>query len=227
MGLLFGSSGPSKLSVVKDNSKEFVEELHRKKSHIGAVSYFDSSYSVGTARRNPADVKSDISSLSTGGKTALNDSIIESMKTLRHAQLSGKAPIPALLLTFTDGKENRSEHNLNDVRNTIDEIGFKPSNGCYFAIAGIGNASQQDLKDMCSGGRGLYTHTKDDINKAFALFLEATLAVVKGRESYREIRKNEQNLSLKQLERKFTQVRIIPLQYMLNIDTSGSMSNSP
>lgn len=227
MGFLFGSSGPSKLSVVKDNSKEFVEELHREGTHLGAVSEFDSSYSVGSARKDPSRVKSDITSLSSGGKTALNDSIIDSMKTLRHAQLSGKAPIPALLLTFTDGKENRSDHSLSDVRRTIDEIGFKPNNGCYFAIAGIGSASQQDLREMCSGGKGLYTHTNDDIDQAFALFLKATLAVVEGRQSYREIKKNESNMSLKKLERKFTSIRVAPLQYMLNIDTSGSMSNSP
>jgi len=227
MGLFFGSSGPSKLSVVKDNSKEFVEKLHRENSHLGAISKFDSSYSVGTPRKDPEDVKSDISSLSSGGKTALNDSIIDSMKALRNAQISGKAPIPALLLTFTDGKENRSEHSLTDVQETIDDLGFKPSNRCYFAIAGIGSASQQDLKNMCSDGRGLYTHTDDDIQQAFALFLKATLAVVKGRQSYREIKKNEENLSLKQLERRFTQIRVIPLQYMLNIDTSGSMGKSP
>lgn len=226
MGWLFGSSGPSKLSVVKDNSKEFVEELHRENTHLGAVSNFDSSYSVGKARKDPEEVKSDVTSLSSGGKTALNDSIIESMKTLRHAQISGRAPFPALLLTFTDGKENVSEHTLTDVQDTIDELGFKPDNGCYFAIAGIGSASQQDLRKMCSNERGLYTHTDDDIQQAFGLFLKATLAVVKRRQSYREIKKNEENLSLKKLERRFTQIRAIPLQYMLNIDTSGSMNNS-
>ncbi|WP_372478923.1 VWA domain-containing protein [Halomicrobium sp. HM KBTZ05] len=227
MGLLFGSSGPSKLSIVKDNSKEFVEKLHREDAHFGAVSEFDSSYSVGAARKDPSKVKSEISALSSGGKTALNDSIIESMKALRHAQLSGKAPIPALLLTFTDGKENKSSHSLSEVQETIDELGFKPSNGCYFAIAGIGNASQQDLRDICSNGRGIYTHTDDDISEAFALFLKATIAVVEGRQSYREIKKKEDKLSLKQLERKFKQIRIVRLQYMLNIDTSGSMDNSP
>lgn len=227
MGLLFGSSGPSKISVVKENSEEFVDRLHKKGTHLGAVSHFDSSYSVGTPHHRPGDVKDDIDALGTGGKTALYDSILASMATLRKAQTSGKVPIPALLLTFTDGKENRSDASLEDVQQKIKEIGFVPQNGCYFAIAGIGNASQQELRDICSSGRGLYTHTNDDIKEAFGLFLAATLAVVRGRKSYSAIRKNEQELSLQKLEKEFTGISVVPMQYMLNIDVSGSMSKSP
>ncbi|WP_348533359.1 hypothetical protein [Haloarcula marina] len=127
----------------------------------------------------------------------------------------------------TAGNQIHEDRSLSEVQETIDELGFKPSNGCYFAIAGIGNASQQDLRDICSNGRGIYTHTDDDISEAFALFLKATIAVVEGRQSYREIKKKEDKLSLKQLECKFKQIRIVCLQYMLNIDTSGSMDNSP
>lgn len=215
------------MSVVKDNSTNFVDTLHDEESHLGAVSYFDSSYSVGSPRKDPSEVKNDISSLSTGGNTALYDSILDSMNALRRAQLSGEIPLPALLLTFTDGKENESDATLNDVQQRIEEIGFVPQNQCYFAIAGIGDASQQELRDICADGRGLYTHTDDDIRKAFGLFIAATIAVIKGKKSYRSIRQDEQKLTIEQLEERFQAIGRIPLQYMLNIDTSGSMGNSP
>lgn len=226
MGLFF-SSGPSKMSVVKDNSKQFVETLHKKGTHLGAVSQFDSSYTVGTARKSPKDVKSDIDDLSTGGKTALYDSVLDSMERLRIAQKTGRAPIPALLLTFTDGKENKSDASLDTVKQKIKQLGFVPRNGCYFAIAGIGSASQKELEEICAKGRGIYTHTDDDIREAFGLFLAATLAVIEGRQSYKSIRKNEKKMSYRKLERRFKKRGVIPMQYMLNIDTSGSMSNSP
>lgn len=227
-GLFFGSSGPSKLKQVQNNSHEFVDTLHHEGRHIGSVSSFDTTYDVGTPRTNPKHVKSDINRLSTGGRTALYDSIIKSILTLQKAQVEGgRTNMPSLLLTFTDGIENESETHLDDVRAIIRKSGFVPQNRCYFAIAGIGDASQQQLKDICSGGYGLYTHTDDDIEEAFKLFIAATIAVVKGRQSYARIRKKEKSKSLKMLVREFERIDIFPMEYMLNIDTSGSMSKAP
>jgi Mg-chelatase subunit ChlD len=227
MGILFGSSGPSKMEQVKQNATDFVDALHIEGTHFGAVSQFDSSYTVGQPRSDPGRVTSDISALSTGGQTALYDSIITSMATLQKAQVDGeRTAMPALLLTLTDGKENESDATLEEVREAIAKLGFVPQNRCYFAIAGIGDASQQELRDICDGGRGIYTHTDDDIDAAFALFVAATVAVVRGRESYQSIQKNEQQLSVTQLEREFKAIGAMPMEYMLNIDTSGSMSNT-
>jgi Mg-chelatase subunit ChlD len=228
MGLLFGSSSPSKMAQVKENSKEFVDTLHVQGTHYGAVSHFDSSYTVGQPRSDPGRVKRDISGLSTGGKTALYDSIVTSMVTLQKAQVDGdRTAMPALLLTLTDGKENRSDASLDDVREAIAELGFVPQNRCYFAIAGIGDASQRELRRICEDGLGIYTHTDSDMEKAFKLFVAATVAVVRGRQSYRGIRKNEQQMSITQLEREFQAIGAMPMEYMLNVDTSGSMSNAP
>lgn len=224
---LFSSSGPSKMKRVKDNSKDFVDDLHKEGRHFGAVSHFDNSYSVGKPRKTPREVKSDIGSLSTGGRTALYDSIIKSVLTLQKAQVEGgRTGMPALLLTFTDGIENESDAQLEDVREAIRKAGFLPRNRCYFAIAGVGDASQQELRDICKGGLGVYTHTEDDIEEAFKLFIAATLAVVKGRESYAEVKKKAESKSLKVLVRKFEQVEILPMEYMFNIDTSQSMSKT-
>lgn len=224
---LFSSSGPSKMKRVKDNSKDFVDDLHKEGRHFGAISHFDNSYSVGKPRKTPREVKSDIGSLSTGGRTALYDSIIKSVLTLQKAQVEGgRTGMPALLLTFTDGIENESDAQLEDVREAIRKAGFLPRNRCYFAIAGVGDASQQELRDICKGGLGVYTHTEDDIEEAFKLFIAATLAVVKGRESYAEVKKKAESKSLKVLVRKFEQVEILPMEYMFNIDTSQSMSKT-
>jgi len=150
------------------------------------------------------------------------------MYTIQRAQVEQeRTGVPALLLTFTDGKENKSDADLDEVRTAIKDLGFVPQNRCYFAIAGIGDASQQQLKDICKNGLGLYTHTDDDVEEAFKLFLAATIAIVKGRESYAAIRENEQEKSLKALVREFEGVVIGPMEYMLNLDTSGSMSKSP
>ncbi len=212
---------------VKDNSKDFVDDLHKEGRHFGAISHFDNSYSVGKPRKTPREVKSDIGSLSTGGRTALYDSIIKSVLTLQKAQVEGgRTGMPALLLTFTDGIENESDAQLEDVREAIRKAGFLPRNRCYFAIAGVGDASQQELRDICKGGLGVYTHTEDDIEEAFKLFIAATLAVVKGRESYAEVKKKAESKSLKVLVRKFEQVEILPMEYMFNIDTSQSMSKT-
>ncbi|WP_135826458.1 vWA domain-containing protein [Halorussus ruber] len=227
-GWLFGSSGSSKMKLVKENSTSFVEKLHKEGRHFGAVSHFDNSYDVGTPRKRANEVTTDIESLSSGGGTALYDSIIKSVLTLKHAQAKGRrSRMPALLLTFTDGKENESEADLEDVRQVIRETGFTPRNRCYFAIAGIGDASQKELRNICSDGLGVYTHTDDDIEEAFKLFIAATLAVVKGRESYASMERNERSQSLKVLVRKFERLDILPMEYMLNIDASGSMSNTP
>ncbi|WP_430504543.1 vWA domain-containing protein [Haloparvum sp. PAK95] len=224
---LFSSSGPSKMKRVKDNSKDFVDDLHKEGRHFGAVSHFDNSYSVGKPRKTPREVKSDIGSLSTGGRTALYDSIIKSVLTLQKAQVEGgRTGMPALLLTFTDGIENESDAQLEDVREAIRKAGFLPRNRCYFAIAGVGDASQQELRDICKGGLGVYTHTDDDIEEAFKLFIAATLAVVKGRESYAEVKKKAESKSLKVLVRKFEKIDILPMEYMFNIDTSQSMSKT-
>jgi len=216
------------MKQVKSHSKEFVDTLHKEGVHFGAVSHFDSSYTVGSLRKDANKITSDIDSLSTGGKTALYDSIIASMYTIQRAQVEQeRTGVPALLLTFTDGKENKSDADLDEVRTAIKDLGFVPQNRCYFAIAGIGDASQQQLKDICKNGLGLYTHTDDDVEEAFKLFLAATIAIVKGRESYAAIRENEQEKSLKALVREFEGVVIGPMEYMLNLDTSGSMSKSP
>jgi hypothetical protein len=227
-GLFFGSSGTSKMQQVKDNSREFVDTLHDDGRHIGSVSSFDTSYNVGTPQTEAGKVKRDLRQLSTGGRTALYDSIINSVVTLRRAQIEGgRADMPALVLTFTDGIENESEADLQEVRSAIKQAGFVPRNRCYFAIAGIGDASQQQLREICEGGYGLYTHTDDDIESAFKLFIAATLAVVRGRQSYAKVRKNEESKSLKMLVREFEKIDILPMEYMLNVDTSKSMSKTP
>lgn len=216
------------MKQVKENSTLFVEKLHKEDRHVGSVSHFNNSYEVGTPRKRASEVTADIKSLSSDGGTALYDSIIQSILTLQHAQTRGhRTEIPALLLTFTDGKENESDASLEDVRKVIRETGFVPRNRCYFAIAGIGRASQQELQDICSGGLGVYTHTDDDIEEAFKLFIAATLAVVKGRESYASMEQNEHSKSLKVLVREFEGLDILPMEYMLNIDSSGSMSKPP
>lgn len=227
-GLFTKSTGASKMAQVKDYSIDFVDTVHRNGTHFGTISHFNTTYSIGTPRTKADDIISDIKSLSPSGRTALYDSIIKSMHTIQKSRVNqNRTGIPALLLTFTDGIENESHADLDEVRTAIKELGFHPKNRCYFAIAGIGDASQQELRDICDGGLGLYTHADDDIQAAFKLFLIATLAVVYGRESYAEIREHDKGKSLKAIIREFEGITIGPVEYMLNIDASSSMSKTP
>lgn len=226
MGILF-NSGPSKLSIVKDNSTEFVDTVHKDGLHYGTVASFNEEYDISSLSSRASRVKTNIDALSASGNTALFDSIIDSMLFLRKAQRKyNRSNVPALVLTLTDGKDNRSDASADDVRQAIRDFGFLPRNNCYFAIAGIGDASQQQLEDICEGGHGIYTHTDDDIDKAFGLFAASTLAVVRGKQSYTAIRKEGDSLTLAAFRRKYAKLGVRPVDYVLTIDRSKSMSKS-
>ncbi|MDG5777875.1 hypothetical protein VB773_19810 [Haloarculaceae archaeon H-GB2-1] len=73
----------------------------------------------------------------------------------------------------------------------------------------------------------MYTHTDDDIDAALSLFLAVTLAVIRGRTLYAAVREHEDGLSFAGFEEIFRKLGLIPVDYLLNIDRSKSMSRTP
>jgi hypothetical protein len=129
-----------------------------------------------------------------------------------------------MVLTFTDGK-NTESGSVADVRKTIEQHNFFPQNNCFFAIAGVGDASESCLREICAGGYGLYTHT-NDISAIFNLFqlVVQRIAVQVGA---RFTRVDISGLRVEQLQA-FARAYgcIFPMDYILNLDRSGSMGPS-
>jgi hypothetical protein len=215
----------SKMEVLKQEASRFVRELHLEGLHWGCVNSFNSSVNIGEMTTNESEILSQIDRLRSDGNTALFRSISDSISTLceRHHK-AGREGVPMMVLTFTDGINNEGSSVAN-VRKSIEEYNFFPDNNCFFAIAGVGQASESVLQDICKESYGLYTHT-DKIEEVFTLFKQVVLQIaIQVGTRFQSI--STENLHHERLEA-FAQTfgAIFPIDYVLNLDRSYSMSES-
>jgi|APHM01.1.fsa_nt_gi von Willebrand factor type A domain. len=214
------------MDVLQNEMTEFVDTVHEDGRCLGAVTTFNTSVQTNGMSPEATEVKKQLRDTDTGGKTALYDSIIASVSTWQRGRIKAQREhVPALLITVTDGRENASDATLSDVRKAIRKTGFHPKNRCYFAIVGVGDASASELRNICEGGHGVYQHVSN-MDQIMKLVLAATLVGVVRREQYQEIRKKANEVELRELRRELASVGLRKLDYMLNVDTSGSMSES-
>ena len=221
----------SKISVLKQNAKRFVDTLHVEGLHYGSVNSFNDSTSVGDFTTARSDLKTSISGLKASGNTALYDSIIASVRHLAKAHYGAKRHgIPMLLLTFTDGKENRSKGTITDIHKALERYNFLPANNCFLGIAGVGEAKKSELRSICrpvSGSEGSFKYGKpfysNDLKAVFDFFLSIVFLAVQQTGSMRiDLRTKDVNLQhVAAFKRIFG--RITALDYSLNLDRSGSM----
>lgn len=227
MGLFSSSSTESKMDVLQREMCDFVDTVHEDGRCLGTVSAFDTEVSVGEMRQQSSSVESRLDSLSTGGGTALYDSIIAVMANWQRARIEAdRVDTPALLVTVTDGMDNESEGSIHDVREAIAGMGFHPKNACYFVLIGVGSdASEDELRQICADGLGMYEHVSH-VEEVLRLVLAATLVGVVRRERYQKVEQKADELSVTELRRELAAVGLRDLDYTLNVDTSGSMSDA-
>lgn len=211
------------ITTMKRRAKDFVDEIHVPGGHTGIINSFDSSVHIGSAETSPSALKSQIGRLSASGQTALYDSIYHSIGSLATAHYkANRQGIPMAVLTFTDGKENRSNKSVDDVRRLIRESNFFPKNNCYFIIAGVGNASEREMKELCRGGYGLYIDA-DSIHEVFASFKSILLSKLTERKSVAVQKKRNGKVVRARQTTVKPKAAIKNLDYALNLDCSGSM----
>ncbi|KPN29275.1 hypothetical protein SY89_03509 [Halolamina pelagica] len=212
-----------KITTMKRRAKGFVDEIHCDGRHYGVVNSFDSSCSLGTLRPSSSSLKSDIRKLSAGGQTALYDSVYHSIGSLAKAHYDAdRHGIPMAVLTFTDGKENNSTRGVGDVRKLIRDLEFFPSNNCYFIIAGVGEASETQMQELCRDDYGLYI-SASDIDEVFSTFKRLLLKLVlKDERAAVKSRKNGKVVKVEGHKRSVG-ASIKEVDYALNLDCSGSM----
>jgi hypothetical protein len=217
----------TKMEVLQDEMTDFVDTVHDDDRCLGSVPTFDTEVTLDEMHESGWSVKNQIRTLEPSGRTALYDSIIEVMNKWQHDRVGAdRVKVPSLLVTVTDGQDNESKNSIDDVRKAIKGIGFHPENNCYFVLVGVGsNASEDELRRICEGGLGMYRHV-NHVDEVLRLVLAATLVGVARQERYREIEETADELSVRELRRELTAVGIQDLDYMLNIDSSGSMGNS-
>lgn len=227
MGLFSSSSSESKMDVLQREMCDFVDTVHDDGRCLGAVSTFDTEVSVGEMHQKSSSVESNLGSLSAGGGTALYDSIVAVMANWQRERIeAGRVDTPALLVTVTDGMDNESEGTIDDVREAIADTGFHPKNACYFVLIGVGSdASENELRRICEGGLGMYEHVTH-VEEVLRLVLAATLVGVVKQERYRKVEEKANELSVTELRRELAAVGLRDLDYTLNVDTSGSMSDA-
>lgn len=212
-----------KITTMKRRARDFLNEVHCDGRHYGVVNSFDSSCSLGQLTSSSSALKDDVNSLSASGRTALYDSIYHSIGSLANAHYeANRQGIPMAVLTFTDGKENNSSRDVGDVRELIRELNFFPSNNCYFIIAGVGKASDSQMKELCRDGYGLYI-SASDIDEVFTKFKELLLRLVlKDERAAVKTRKNGKVVKVKGRKRSVG-ASIKEVDYALNLDCSSSM----
>lgn len=211
------------ITTMKRKAKGFVDEVHFDGGHTGIINSFDSSVSIGTPESSSAALKSQIDRLSAGGQTALFDSVYHSIRLLSTAHYqANRNGIPMAVLTFTDGKENRSDRDVREVRKLIRKLKFFPENNCYFIIAGVGNASEREMRDLCRDGHGLYIDA-NSIDEVFTSFKRVLSSLVQQRKSA-SIKARKDGKVVKAKRSQVSRgVAIKKLDYALNLDCSGSM----
>jgi hypothetical protein len=212
-----------KIITMKNGAKEFIDQIHIDGTHTGIVNSFDSSVSLGTLRSSVGPLKSRIDGLSASGQTALYDSIYHSIGSLSEAHYSAnRHGIPMAVLTFTDGQENRSKRDVGDVRSLIRKLDFFPSNNCYVIIAGVGNASEQEMKELCRDGYGLYIDA-NGIDEVFSMFRRVLTSLIRKKKSS-AVRIRQDGKIIEAKKSTVTPgVAIKKLDYGLNLDCSASM----
>jgi Mg-chelatase subunit ChlD len=215
------------MDVLQREMCDFVDTVHDDGRCLGAVSTFDTEVSVGEMNQQSSSVESTLRGLSTGGGTALYDSIVAVMANWQRARIeANRVETPALLVTITDGMDNESANSIEDVREAIAGTGFHPKNRCYFVLIGVGSdVSESELRQICEGGLGMYEHVSH-VEEVLRLVLAATLVGVVKQERYRKIEESADELSVTELRRELAAVGVRKLDYTLNVDTSGSMSDA-
>lgn len=223
--------GTSRLEKMQDEVCDFVNALHVNNYHVGQLLDFDSEVRVRPPTTKSEELTDQIEEdLSTGGKTALNEAVCAGIDELRSWHYgAGRGDVPMMVLIFTDGKENKSDIDAKDVRQKIRTAGFVPEHNCYLAIAGIGDADEDQLKALTANQHGLYAEEVDSIEAVVGLWAQVVLHAVPvptklRRELLVALKRGELEAHelLEVLWREIPAVR--PIDYCLVVDTSGSMS---
>lgn len=217
---------PKKIEVMREQVTELLDDIHLDRHHAVALTTFDDEVTCYPFTSRGAKVQNQVAGLRAGGQTAAYDAMIASFRRIAEFQTKTKTKNrPAVVLTFTDGKENSSENDeISDVRTYIRRLGFFEESHCWNFIVGVGDdVSDENLRAICQESRrgnnyGEYISVNDihDLGETFkrSLTYVGKVAIKKG------IITPDKKIEKR---REVDYARVVPMAYMLNLDISGSM----
>jgi len=218
----------SKISVLKRESKSFIDDVHIDGKHAGSIVSFNDSVDIYQFSLHASSIKGAIGDLDASGRTSLYDSIAASINHMANFQSEQEMMSkPAVVITFTDGKENESSNSKSDVQSAIDDIGFYPHNGCWHFIVPVGKkVNKSKLKSLCQNDHGEVVDDADSIHDLGTIFKALLIRVGKLAVEKGMVKKSGNKVEGKAIRKEVDYARIVPLAYILNLDISSSMSNS-
>lgn len=218
----------SKISVLKRESKSFIDDVHIDGKHAGSIVSFNDSVSVYEFSLRGSSIKGAIGDLDASGRTSLYDSIEASVKHMANFQSEqGMMSKPAVVITFTDGKENESANSKSDVQSAIDDISFYPQNGCWHFIVPVGKkVDKSGLRSLCQGDYGAVVDDADSVHDLGTIFKALLIKVGKLAVEKGMVKKSGNKVEGKAIRKEVDYAKVVPLAYILNLDISSSMSKS-
>lgn len=217
-----------KIDVLKRESKSFIDDVHIDGKHTGTIVAFNNSVDIYEFSQRSSSIKNAIDDLSASKRTALYDSIEQSIQHMANFQSSqGMMDKPATVITFTDGKENESSSSKRDVQSTIDNINFFPKNGCWHFIVPVGQkVNKSDLRSLCGDKYGAVIDDASSVHELGTIFKALLIRVGKMAIKKGMVAKKGNKVAGKEIRREIDYARVVPLAYILNLDVSNSMSKS-
>lgn len=234
-----------KIDALAEQMEQFIKEVHldipgldvdrrskrklaKRCGHFGAVNSFasDPSETFSGLTLDPKEVNQAVQKLEPSGRTALFDSIITSIQYVDAKQSkAGRSAEPGVVITMTDGIENESDADLDDVRKVIKGLKFFPRRNDYLFVVGVGDdVNESQLKAICRGGYGAYLHA-DKMQELGGLFRRKVARQVVKSHAGTSLRVTQLSdrvrAELGSVYRK--EKRLVPLTYCLNLDSSKSM----
>jgi len=164
-----GSMEGAKLQRAKAALTSFVSQIKGDRDRVGIVEFGSDTKNFTPLRvlddKARADTLDQINRMAASGGTALIDAAYNAITDLQ-AQADNKA-INALVV-MTDGKENESQRNLNDIRNLINS---QPNTRLVIFTIGFGNDADEDLlSSMAKIGNGQFRRADEtDIEELYKI----------------------------------------------------------
>lgn len=216
-----------KIDVLKQESKSFIDDVHIDGKHAGSIVSFDDDVNLYEFSLVGSSIKGAIDDLKASGNTALYDSVDLSVRHMASFQSrQGMMEKPAVVITFTDGKENESSKTKSEVQSTIDRIGFYPRNGCWHFVVPVGSkVNKRNLRSLCTSDYGQVVDDADSVHDLGTVFKALLIKVGKMAVERGMVARKGNKVVKGAIEEEIDYIRVVPLAYILNLDVSYSMAD--
>ncbi|MFI5220693.1 MAG: VWA domain-containing protein [Bacteroidia bacterium] len=142
----------------KDGIKKFVSAFDSQKDYISITGFGSSVDKTLALTNNEQKINQFVDGIKAIGKTALYDGIITGLEQLNNVYG------PRFMVVLTDGQDNMSKHNLNDV------IEAAVKNNVPVYLIGLGEANQKTLQQIAeqTHGQFFFANTSTALQSIYA-----------------------------------------------------------